>query len=290
MRVAVLGTGVMGAGMTRALLRAGHGVAVWNRSRDKAEPLAADGATVSATAADAIGTAEIVLTMLFDLDATLEVVEEAAGAFAPDAVWVQTGTVGIDGAERLAELAGKHGIAMLDAPVLGTKAPAEQGKLTVLVSGDSGLVERARPVFEAIGAKTVVAGDRPGAASALKLACNSYIASITAATGQALELARATGVDPALVLEAFDGAAASSPYLQNKGKQILSGEHPTSFAVDGVVKDVGLMIQAAEAAGVPSALLQAVRAVFDQASRAGHGGEDMAAVATSFVPRVTAES
>ena len=284
MQVAVLGMGVMGAGMARSLLREGHEVAVWNRSRDKAEPLAADGAEVAQTAAEAIRGADAVVTMLFDLDATLDVVTGAESAFAPGAVWVQTGTVGIAGTARLAELAGKHGLAFLDTPVLGTKAPAEQGKLTVLVSGDPALVERAQPVLDAIGAKTVVAGDRPGAASALKLACNSYIASITAATGQALELARATGVDPALVLEAFDGAAASSPYLQNKGKQILAGEHPTSFAVDGVVKDVGLMVEAAEAVGVPSALLQAVRAVFDQASRDGHGTEDMAAVAHSFTP------
>lgn len=285
MRVAVLGTGVMGAGMARSLLREGHEVAVWNRSRDRAEPLASDGATVADTAVEAVGAADVVLTMLFDLDATLEVVGGAAGAFGADAEWVQTGTVGIDGTARLAELAGKHGIAFLDSPVLGTKAPAEQGKLTVLVSGGAALVERVRPVLDAIGAKTVVAGDRPGAASALKLACNSYIASITAATGQALELARATGVEPALLLEAFAGAAADSPYLQVKGKQVLSGEHPTSFAVDGVVKDVGLMIEAAEAAGVPSALLQAVRAVFDQASRAGHGAEDMAAVAHAFTAR-----
>lgn len=285
MRVAVLGTGVMGAGMARSLLREGHDVAVWNRSRDKADPLAGDGATVAGTAAEAVGGADVVLTMLFDVDATLDVVGGAADAFGPDAVWLQTGTVGVGGTARLAELAGEHGLALLDAPVLGTKAPAEQGKLTVLLSGDPALVERAGPVLDAIGARTVVAGDRPGPASALKLACNSYIASTAAAVGQALELARALRVDPELLLQAYAGGAADSPFLQLKGKQVLAGEHPTSFAVDGVVKDVGLMIDAAEDAGVPTALLQVVHGVFDQASRAGHGPEDMSAVSHSFIPK-----
>jgi 3-hydroxyisobutyrate dehydrogenase len=282
MRVAVLGTGVMGAGMARSLLRAGHGVAVWNRSRERAEPLAADGASVADTAADAVRGADIVITMLFDTDSVLDVVAGAAEAFEPDTLWLQTATVGVDGAARVAELAGEHGIAVLDAPVLGTKAPAEQGTLTVLVSGDPALVDRAAPVLDAIGARTVRAGERIGQASALKLACNSYIATLTAAIGQSLRLAEALGVDPALVLEAFAGAAADSPYLQMKGRQVLAGEHPTSFAVDGVVKDVALMLDAAAATGFPDALLRTVQQVFRQAGEAGHGGEDMAAVAESF--------
>ncbi|HEX6754738.1 MAG TPA: NAD(P)-dependent oxidoreductase [Mycobacteriales bacterium] len=283
--VAVLGTGVMGAGMARSLLRAGHSVAVWNRSRTRAEPLASDGATVAASPAEAVAGAGVVVTMLFDADATGDVVGAAAEAFGPDTVWLQTATVGPDGMARLGDLAAKHGIAVLDAPVLGTKGPAEQGTLTMLVSGDPSLVERVRPVLDAVGARTVVAGDRLGLASGLKLACNSLIAAQTAAIGQALALARALGVDPALVLEAFDGAAANSPYLQVKGKQVLAGEHPTSFAVDGVVKDVGLMLDAAQDAGVPDALLRAVRDAFAEASAAGHGDADMSAVAYSFTPK-----
>lgn len=285
MRVAVLGLGLMGAGMARSLLRAGHTVTVWNRSPERAEPLAADGATVAATAAAAVDGADVVVTMLFDLDATLDVVGGAAGSFGPGAVWLQTATVGPAGTEQLAQLAAKHGIALLDAPVLGTKAPAEAGKLTVLVSGDPALVERVGPVLAAIGARTVVAGDRLGLASGLKLACNSFIAAQTAAIGQSLSLASALGVDPALVLAAFEGAAADSPYLQGKGKQVLAGEHPTSFAVDGVVKDVGLMLDAAGEVGFPAALLAAVHGVFAEASAAGHGDEDMAAVAYSFAPK-----
>jgi len=282
--VAVLGTGIMGTGMARSLLRAGHEVRAWNRSVDRAKPLAEDGATVAADPSEAVRGADVVLTMLFDADSVLQVVGAVVDEIGPDAVWLQTSTIGIDGAQRAAAFAAEHGIAALDAPVLGTKAPAEQGTLTVLVSGDPALVDRVRPVLDAIGAKTVVAGDRFGQASALKLACNSFIAVVTAAIGQALELARAIGVRPRLVLEAFEGAAVNSPYLQLKGKQVLAGKHPTSFAVDGVVKDLGLVLAAAREVGIPEGLLRASLAAFQQASDAGHGGEDMAAVATAFRP------
>jgi 3-hydroxyisobutyrate dehydrogenase len=280
--VAVLGTGIMGAGMARSLLRAGHEVRVWNRNADRAKPLAEDGATVAADAAEAVRGADVLLTMLFDADSVLEVVGSAVEAVGPDAAWLQTSTVGLDGAERVAAFAAEHGVAVLDTPVLGTKTPAEQGTLTVLVSGDPTLVERVRPVLDAIGVKTIVAGHRVGQASALKLACNSFIAVLTAAIGQSLEFARAIGVEPRLVLAAFDGAATNSPYLQLKGKQVLAGEHPTAFAVDGVVKDVELMLDAAGQVGFPDALLRAVLAAFRQASEAGHGGDDMSAVAASF--------
>src|SRR5918993_326596 len=179
--VAVLGTGIMGSGMARSLLRAGHEVRVWNRTADRAKPLAEDGATVAADASEAVRGADVVLTMLFDADSVLQVVGAVVDQIGPDAVWLQTSTIGVDGAERAAAFAAEHGIAALDAPVLGTKAPAEQGTLTVLVSGDPALVDRVRPVLDAIGAKTVVAGDRFGQASALKLACNSFIAVVTAA-------------------------------------------------------------------------------------------------------------
>lgn len=284
MRVAVLGTGVMGAGMARSLLREGHTVAVWNRDVGKAEPLRADGARPASSPADAVAGADVVVTMLFDTDATLRVVGDAAASFGPDAVWLQTATLGPAGTARVGALAAEHGIAVLDAPVLGTKAPAEKGMLTMLVSGDPALVEQVRPVLDALGARTLVAGDTLGPASALKLACNSYIATLTAAIGQALSLAATLGVAPELVLSAFDGAAAGSPYLQAKGRQVLSGEHPVSFAVDGVVKDVGLMLAAAGPAGFPATLLDAVHEVFRLASEAGHGDEDMAAVAAAFTP------
>ena len=123
----VLGTGIMGAGMARNLIGAGLDVTVWNRSPDRARPLADAGARIATDAAEAVAGADVVVTMLFDADSVAQVMEAALPAMAPDAVWVQTSTVGLEGTERLAALAARHDVAFLDAPVLGTKAPCGAG-------------------------------------------------------------------------------------------------------------------------------------------------------------------
>ena len=280
MQVAVLGTGIMGAGMARSLLRAGHEVRVWNRTAERAAPLAEDGARVAGSVAEAVEGADVAMTMLFDADATVQVGREVVEALGADGVWLQCGTVGVDGASRVAEVGGGR---VLDAPVLGTRKPAEDGALVVLLSGPATLRERVGPVLEAIGSRTVLAGDDLGAASALKLACNAWVALLTAGTAQSLGLARSLGVDPGLFLEAIGGGPVDSPYAQLKGGMMLEESWETpSFELDGVVKDLGLMVEAGGAAGFPTGLLEAVRSVFSAASRDGHGGEDMAAVATTF--------
>jgi len=279
MRVAVIGTGIMGAGIAGSLAREGHEVVVWNRTAARAEAVAGDGVTVAASVAEAVSGCDAVVTVLFDTDAVLAVSGEIVGALGPDAVWIQTSTVGLDGARRIAEAAGGQ---IVDAPVLGTKKPAQDGTLVVLASGPSGLLEKAKPVFDAIGSRTVVAGDVVGQASALKLATNSWVGLITAGAAQSLALGQALGLDPGLVLEAIKGGPADSPYLQLKGAAMIEGSWTTSFAVDGVVKDLGLMIDAAEGADFPSDLLRSVRGLFEAASAGGHGADDMAAVRTAF--------
>lgn len=280
MRVALLGTGTMGAGMARSMRRAGLDVTAWNRTRKKAEPLADDGIEVAESVTDAVRGADVVVTMLFDADAVLEHTPDIVAALGPDAVWLQSSTVGPDGIRRIAQAAG--GAKLLDAPMLGTKEPAEQGKLVPLVSGPPALVERARPVLDAVASKTVVAGEQLGDASALKLACNAWILSITAAAAQSVAVATALGVDPAKVLEAFDGGPANAPYLQLKAKAMIAGDFSPSFGLDGGRKDLALIAAAAGGAGMSTALLDGVRAVFDAASQNGHGEDDLAAVYTSF--------
>ena len=278
MRVAVLGAGVMGAGMVTSLRRAGHEVAVWNRTASRAAELRPTGAVAADSVAAAVNGADAVVTVLFDAAATLAVKDELVGALRPGAVWIQAGTLGLDG---IAEVAA--GVAALvDAPVLGTRKPALDGALTVLVSGDPGLIETARPVFEAIGARTIVAGDTVGRATALKLVCNAWVASITAAVGQSVRLAEALGVDPRQFLEAIDGAPVGAPYAQVKGVAMIGGDYATSFAVDGVVKDVGLMVDAAAGTGFSPELLVVVRELFERAASSGYGSDDMAAVAEAF--------
>lgn len=270
----------MGAGMARAMKRAGLDVSAWNRTADKAKPLAEDGIDVADSVAAAVEGADVVLTMLFDTDAVFAVADELTGALRADAVWLQSATVGPDGIARIASQA-PH-TALLDAPVLGTKQPAQDGALVPLVSGEPALVDHVRPVLDAIGSKTVVAGTRLGDASALKLACNAWILSITAATGQSLALAAKLGIDAALFLRAIEGGSSDSPYAQLKGSAMLEGDFTASFGLDGGRKDLALIADAARGADVTTALLDGVRALFDAASAGGHGEDDLAAVYTAF--------
>jgi 3-hydroxyisobutyrate dehydrogenase len=284
MRTAVLGTGIMGAAMARSLAREGHDVAVWNRTAAKAEAVATDGVTACGAIGDALLDAEVVFTMLYDAASVLEITGEIVGALGAGAVWAQSTTVGPEGMRRIADAAGEAASArLLDAPVLGTKQPAEDGKLTILVSGAGAAVAQARPAFDAVGARTLELGDRLGDASALKLAANSWVASICAATAQAMGLAESLGLDPRLFLEAIQGGAADSAYAQAKGSVMAdrAWDEP-AFALDSVVKDVGLMVDAARETGFPDELLAALLALYDRASERGLGGADMAAVRAAF--------
>ena len=281
MQVAVLGTGIMGTGMVRSLLRAGHQVRVWNRTAARAQPLAGDGATVAGTAAAAVDGAEVVVVMLFDTAAVRDVLGAAAAA-APDAVWLQASTIGPDG---MREVAAAHPeLRLVDAPVLGTKIPAEQGKLVALLSGADADLDAARPVVEGYSARSVLAGSELGQASALKLVANAWVATMNAAIGQSMALAEGLGLDPGLFLAAVGGGAMDAPYLHMKAELITKGDFPPAFTLDGALKDVELIRAAARAAGVADDVLAGLVAVYRKAVDAGHGEEDMAAVYLAFPP------
>jgi 3-hydroxyisobutyrate dehydrogenase len=283
MRAAVLGTGIMGAAMARSLAREGHDVAVWNRTRARADAVVADRIVAYDTPGEAVADADVVISVLFDEAAVLAVAEEVAGALGPDAVWLQAGTVGPDGMRRIA--AAVPGVAdrLVDAPVLGTRKPAEDGLLVVLLAGPEAARERAKPALEAIGSRTVVVGDEVGPASALKLVCNSWVASICAAIGQANAMAAALGLDPALFLEAIGGGPVDTPYAHVKSGLMASGAYdPPAFSVEGVVKDVELMVSAVEGTGFRDDLLRTLLGLYEDAERGGHGDHDMAAVRTVF--------
>jgi 3-hydroxyisobutyrate dehydrogenase len=280
--VAVLGTGIMGAGMTRSLLREGHEVTVWNRSTDKAKPLADDGARVAETAADAVADADVVITMLFDTDAVARTIEPVLPRFRDGAVWVQASTVGIEGTDRLAALARDAGVDYLDTPMLGTKAPAENGQLVVLASGPSSLRDTVAPVFDAIGSRTQWVSETIGDASRLKLAINAWIGVMVNGIAQSIALARGLGIDPQQFLDAVDGGAVNAPYVQLKGKAMIDGEYTPSFELDGVIKDTDLITAALREAGVDTTLATAVRDRLAAASSDGHGAQDMAAVVHAY--------
>ncbi|MFF2729426.1 NAD(P)-dependent oxidoreductase [Streptomyces sp. NPDC058008] len=281
--VAVLGTGIMGSGMARSLLRAGLPVRAWNRTRSRAEPLAAHGATVTDTAAEAVGGADVVLTALNDGPSVAETLTAAAPGLRPGQIWLQSSTVGLDATAALAALAAEQGLVYLDAPVSGTKQPAEQGALTVFVSGPSAARETVRPVLDAIGQRTVWTGDEPGTATRLKLVANTWVINLVNGVAECLNLAEGLGLDPRLFLDAMKGGALDTPYLHGKAAAVLSGDLSPSFALSTALKDTRLILEAAEASGVTLDLIAASAERFTRAEAAGHGGQDM--IATYYAGR-----
>ena len=277
--VAVLGTGIMGSAMARNLARAGHEVRAWNRTRAKAEPLAADGARVTDTPAEAVDRAEIVLTMLHDGPSVLEVMREAAPSLRPGTIWAQSTTVGLESLAELASFAAEHGLVFIDAPVLGTRQPAENGQLTVLAAGSAGAHAALRTVFEAIGSRTAWVGDdsAAGAATRLKLVANSWVLAVTHGTAEVMALAKGLDVDPQDFLDAIAGGPLDLGYLKAKSAAIRDGDFAPSFATATAEKDARLIVAAGEQAGVRMDLAAAGAERFRRAIAQGHGDEDMAA-------------
>ena len=272
--IAVLGTGAMGAPMARNLARAGYDVSAWNRTREKAEALRADGIDVADDPVDAAEGADVVMTMLADADAVLMVAEEAG--LRQGQIWWQASTIGLEGNEGCAELAGKTGAALVDAPVLGTRQPAEDGKLVVLASGPDDALDTCAPLFDAVAARTMRLGEA-GAGTRLKLAVNSWVLAVTQGAAETIALAEALGLDPGLVIEAVDGGGLDLPYFRMKAKLMMDREFPPSFALTLAAKDARLVVDAAERHGADLAAARAIAARMTEGADAGHGDEDMAA-------------
>ncbi|MCD0453368.1 NAD(P)-dependent oxidoreductase [Actinocorallia sp. API 0066] len=278
MDVAVLGTGIMGEPIARNLLKAGHRVRVWNRTKEKAEALAREGAYAAPTPPEAVAGAEIVMTVLFDGDAALDVMRQAAPGLRPGALWVQSSTASPDDVDLLAGFANDNGLVYVDAPLLGTRAPAEAGQLTILAAAPDSVWGTLKPVFDAIGAQTVWMEADPGEATRLKLVVNSWVLAVNNAVGETLALAKALDVDPGQFLDAIAGGGLDMGYLRLKADVIRSGSFtPPSFTVDTAAKDARLIVHEAEQAGVRLDLAQAGLERLRRAAEQGHGGEDMAA-------------
>jgi 3-hydroxyisobutyrate dehydrogenase len=277
--VAVLGTGTMGAPMAVNIAAGGQTVRAWNRTAEKAQGL--DGVEAFESVAEAVDGADLVVTILSDGEAVESVAQEALPAMGDDAVWIQMSTVGIDATERLAKLASERGVAFVDAPVIGTKQPAEQGKLTVLASGPDAARERAKPVFDAVAASVVELGEA-GEGNRLKVVVNSWLATLVAGLAEAVAFSEAIGVDPKLFLDTIDGGPTGPAYAQLKGKAMVEREFPTAFALSLTRKDVGLVLEAAERYGFDAKLARTIAELMDRAIERGHGDEDMAAVIHSY--------
>jgi 3-hydroxyisobutyrate dehydrogenase len=277
MDIAVLGTGIMGAPMARNLRAAGHDVRAWNRSREKAEPLAEDGITVADSAAAAAGGADVVVTMLADAAAVHSVLVDD-GALDATALLCQMSTIGIAGTEEVAHECATRDVPFVDAPVLGTKQPAEQGKLAVLASGPDDALERCAPLFAAVGGNTLRLGEA-GAGTRLKLVVNHWLLALVDALAETIDLAECIDVEPQRFLEAISGGAIGPPYADLKGKAMIERSFaPASFPLALAGKDAGLVADAAERHGCSLGLLPPIRERIARAVERGHGEDDLAAL------------
>jgi 3-hydroxyisobutyrate dehydrogenase len=276
--VALLGAGgTMGQGMARNAALAEIPVHAWNRTAAKLEGLAdTAGVTTFATAREAVVDADLVVTMLSDADATIAAMSgpDGGAAGSEGSVWVQMGTIGVEGSERCAELARDRGLTYVDAPVLGTKKPAEEGQLVVLASGPDEARERLESFFDAIGKRTIWLGEA-GQGSRLKVVVNSWICTVVEGTAEMLRLAAALGLEPHLALDAIEDGPLEAPYMRMKGEAMLKGDYTPSFRLALAAKDAGLAVAAGERAG---AEIPAIEAIAEQmaAVAASHPDDDLA--------------
>jgi 3-hydroxyisobutyrate dehydrogenase len=277
MTIAVLGTGIMGSAMVRNWLKAGERVRVWNRSRAKAEPLAAAGAQVADDPATAVDGADVIVTMLYDADAVAETIERAGEKLRPGALWLQMSTVGIEGAQRLADVAARYRLTYVDAPVVGTKEPAEQGRLTALASGPEEVRDRVEQLLRPIAGKALWLGPA-GTGSRLKLVANSWVLAATEGVANSIALAEGLGLDASDFLEVIEGGPLDLKYAHVKGALMMRREFPPSFPVSGALKDANLILAAGRSSGVDLAAVEAARKHLDAVADRSHRDADMSAM------------
>jgi 3-hydroxyisobutyrate dehydrogenase len=247
--VAVLGIGAMGHGMAASALRAGIPTIVWNRTPEPTRDLAALGAQVAETAADAAQRAAIVITMVTDGDAVISIARDQGmlAALAPGAIWVQMSTIGVAGIERVSTLVDQErpDIVLLDAPVSGSKDPAEQGQLTIFASGPDDFRSRVAPIFDALGQRTIWVGP-VGTGTRVKLVNNTWLAFAAEAVAASIALAHRLGLETEAVVDALGGGPLVSPWQAAKLQRIVKDDFSAQFALALALKDVHLALEAAD--------------------------------------------
>ena len=278
-RVAVVGTGRMGAAMTIRLCEAGFPVTAYNRTREKA---AATGAAVAGTPREAAATADVVLVSLADATAVTGAYGGDDGIVAglrPGAVVLETSTVAPETVTALSPLVEKVGATLLDTPVSGSVSFVQQGRLTVMAGGDAAALERARPVLDVLAARVVHLGPG-GNGAAMKLAVNSLLLGLNQALSEALVLAERAGVPRESAYEVFAAGAAGAPFVQYKKEAYLNPEGvAVAFTLELVAKDLDLVLALAERVGAPMQQAVANRRLVGEAVEQGFGGRDLSAIA-----------
>ncbi len=277
-RVAVLGTGIMGSAMARNLARAGLATTAWDRSPSATAPLSDVGVRVAASPGEAVRDARVVITML-PTGAIVDSVMFGGGVaqmIAAGAAWAQMGTIGVTDTVQIASRLGqlRPDVLFVDAPVSGSKGPAEAGQLLILASGPPEAEAIVRPAFSAIGRKTVWLGEA-GQGSKLKLVVNAYMSTLIEGVAEALELADRLGIDTTKLAEAIEGGPLDAPIADAKLHKMERGDYAPEFPLEWALKDVDLALEAAGPDTLP--VLAALSRQWRAAVEAGHGRDDVSA-------------
>jgi 3-hydroxyisobutyrate dehydrogenase len=277
--IAFLGTGRMGGPMAANLARGGFNVRVWNRTASRAEALAADGAVVASSPAEAVRGATVVITMLTDGPAAEQAATGPAGFLTAGGgvIWVQMGTVGIEWTDRLAAIAAARGVVFVDAPVSGSEGPARAGQLAILASGPDQVRDILAPVFGVLGRATVWLG-QAGNGTRAKLVLNNWLADLTETTAETLSFARRLGLDPADIVDLLQSNPLGAPYAVQKARSMLAGDFSPAFALKNALKDAELAAQAARESGATLTLTSALLPRWRDTAASGHADDDIAAV------------
>ena len=278
-KLAVVGLGTMGAAMAGTALRSGIPLVVWDRRPGAAANFATQGVDVAQSVADAVEGADVVITMVTNVDAVMSIATEQGllTALRPGAAWAQMSTIGVEGTERIATMVKdqRPDTYFVDAPVSGSKVPAEQGNLVIFASGPDEARARVAPVFDAVGQRTLWLGPA-GYGSRMKLVNNVLLAFTAEGVANSFALAHRLGLKPGLVIEAFDGGPLVSPWESGKLRRIAQGEYSEEFALALALKDVHLALSEAGPDRFPvlAALAEEWGAIVDR----GLGQEDVTIV------------
>ena len=273
----LIGLGNMGSAFAERLLDAGYPLVVHNRSREKAEPLAARGASVADTAADLAAAADIVLTSLPNDDAFESTAASVAASARPGTVLVDTSTVSPGVSARVAALAERASVLYLRAPVSGNPGVVRAGNLTFIVSGPPAGLVRAEPMLRAIGSTIRPVGDAEQA-RVVKLAINLIVAGLAELMSEALVLGEASGVSRAALLETMGNSAVGAPFVKYKSEPLLRDDYSATFTTTLMEKDVDLVLEVADAAGVRLPLAGEIKELLRSAVEAGYGDDDFMAL------------
>ena len=279
MKIAFLGLGKMGSPMAHRLLAAGHPLTVWNRTRERAEALIAEGASVAGTPAGAARSANVVMTTLFDDAANEQVLFGSEGlldALPPGALHISLSTISVALSERLTAEHARRRQLFVAAPVFGRPNVAEEGRLWIVVAGAEPAIALARPLLEPLSRGISVIGPEPRQAHALKLGGNFLISAMIHSLSEAFVYAEAQGIPPATLLETVNSAPFQSPFYLAYGNVMLHPPTLPGATIELGAKDLGLLREAAAARHSRLSLADNLAEVFREAQLSGLGGEDWA--------------